>query len=209
MLKVGLTGNIAAGKSSVARVWKRLGASIIDADRLAREVVAPGTAGLAAIAAEWGPELLTPDGALDRAAMREIVFNDPDARRALESIIHPAVNRLRLREYAAAEARGARIMVADIPLLFEVGMEDDFDAIVLVDAPEAVRLERVVRDRGVDEVTARKMIAAQIPTAQKRARADRIIDNDKGPPELESRAAEVWGELSRWAEQGGHGNVDE
>ncbi|HET7274193.1 MAG TPA: dephospho-CoA kinase [Longimicrobiaceae bacterium] len=202
MLKVGLTGNIAAGKSSVARVWKRLGAGVIDADHLAREVVRPGSPALESIVDEWGPEILAADGTMDRAAMREIIFRDPIARRKLESIIHPAIEALRDREYRAAAARGATIIVADVPLLFEVGMEDQFDYVVLVDAPEPVRLARIIRDRGIDEDEARRMMGAQLPAHEKRARADRIIDNDRGPAELEARSAAVWKELSSHATGG-------
>lgn len=205
MLKIGLTGNIASGKSSVARVWQRLGARVIDADVLARRAVEPGSPALAAIVAEWGPDVLTPEGALDRAALRDIVFRDPSAKARLEAIVHPEVRRLRDAEYRAAEQRGEALVVADIPLLFEVGLEDEFDVIVLVDAPEAVRRERLVRDRGLDADEAQRMIQAQMPSHAKRARADVVIENTGTLAELEARAAEVWRELearSRAADRG-------
>ena len=151
MLKVGLTGNIAAGKSAVADVWRSMGATVVDADELARRAVEPGTPAHAAIAREWGTWVLEEGGALDRAALRQIVFADPDARARLEGIVHPAVAALRDEEYREARSRGEKLIVADIPLLFEVGMADEFDVVVLVDAPEEVRLARMVADRGLDE----------------------------------------------------------
>lgn len=199
MLKVGLTGNIAAGKSSVARVWRSLGATVIDADELARRAVDPGTPAFAAIAAAWGDQVVEPDGGLDRAALRHIVFADPEARERLESIVHPAVAALREEEYRDAVARGERVVVADIPLLFEVGMADEFDVIVLVDAPEETRLMRLVGDRGLDAEEARRMMAAQMPSELKRARADVVVENTGSFRELERRATEAWNELLRRA----------
>lgn len=203
MLRVGLTGNIAAGKSSVARVWRSRGATIIDADELSRRVVDPGTPAFAAIAAEWGERVVEPGGALDRAALRSIVFADPEARERLESIVHPAVAALREDEYRGAAERGERLVVADIPLLFEVGMADEFDVIVLVDAPEETRLMRLVGDRGLDPEEAGRMIAAQMPSELKRARADVVIENTGSLADLERRAGEVWDELLLRAGAGG------
>jgi dephospho-CoA kinase len=203
MLKVGLTGNIAAGKSSVARVWRALGATVIDADELARRVVDPGSPAFAAIAAEWGDQVVEPGGGLDRAALRHIVFSDPAARERLESIVHPAVAALREEEYADAVSRGERVVVADIPLLFEVGMADQFDVIVLVDAPEETRLARLVGDRGLDADEAARMVSAQMPATLKRARADVVIANVGSLADLERRAREVWEDLQRRAAGGG------
>jgi dephospho-CoA kinase len=200
MLKVGLTGNIAAGKSSVVRVWRGLGAAVVDADELARRAVEPGTPGLRAIVEAWGPEVLDPSGALDRGALRRIVFADPDARARLEGIVHPAVYALREEEYRCAAEGGAPLVVADIPLLFEVGMADEFDMVVLVDAPEEERLRRLVEDRGLDPEEARRMIAAQMPAELKRARADVVVENAGSLAELEARARGVWEELVRRAE---------
>ncbi len=197
VLKVGLTGNIAAGKSTVARVWQQLGGTLIDADRLAREVVEPGTPALREIVEAWGPGVLDPSGALDRAALRHVVFGDAEARTRLEGIVHPTIGTLREREYDRARERGERIVVADIPLLFEVALENEFDVVVLVDAPESVRQERLVRDRGLSHEDARRMIEAQLPSATKRDRADYIIDNIGTPAELRRRAVDVWGELQR------------
>ena len=199
MLKVGLTGNIAAGKSTVADVWRSLGATVVDADELSRRAVDPGTPAYSAIAAEWGERVMEPDGGLDRAALRAIVFADPAARERLEQIVHPAVAGLREELYREAEARGERIVVADIPLLFEVGLVDEFDVVVLVDAPEEVRLARLVGDRGLDPVEAQRMIAAQMSSALKRARADYVIENSGELPAVQLRATEIWEELERRA----------
>jgi dephospho-CoA kinase len=194
-MRVGLTGNIAAGKSSVAAVWRELGATVVDADHLARQAVEPGTPALARIAEAWGTWVLTDTGELDRGALRQIVFADPDARERLEAIVHPAVGALRDAAYRDAEARGEALVVADVPLLFEVGMVDEVDVVVLVDAPGEVRLMRLVGDRGLSADEAQRMIAAQMPAELKRARADIVIENTGSLPELEQRAAEVWQEL--------------
>jgi dephospho-CoA kinase len=199
MLKVGLTGNIAAGKSTVARIWRSLDATVVDADVLSRQAVEPGTPALARIAEEWGDEVVEAGGGLDRAALRRIVFADPSARERLEAIVHPAVAELREEAYRAAAERGERVVVADIPLLFEAGLVDDFDAVVLVDAPEEVRLARLVGDRAMDPEEARRMIAAQMPSELKRARADFVISNTGTLMELDRRSREVWTELLRRA----------
>jgi dephospho-CoA kinase len=203
MLKVGLTGNIAAGKSAVAGVWRSMGASVVDADELSRLAVEPGTPAHDAIAREWGPWVLEEGGTLDRAALRQIVFADPDARARLESIVHPAVAALRDEHFRQAQARGETIVVADIPLLFEVGMADEFDVVVLVDAPEEVRLARIVADRGLSEDEARRMIAAQMPSELKKARADVVIRNAGTLGDLQDAARDVWRQLERRASGGG------
>lgn len=203
MFRVGLTGNIASGKSTVARVWQRLGAPVIDADVLARRAVAPGSVGLRRIVETFGPGVLDEAGRLDRAALRDIVFRDPEARAKLEAIVHPEVGRLRREEEARLEAAGEKIVVHDIPLLFEAGLDEEFDAIVLVDAPERVRLERLMRDRGLTEDEARRMIDAQMPSSQKRDRADYVIENEGTLETLERAAEEVWRELRRRADSSG------
>jgi dephospho-CoA kinase len=197
VLLVGLTGNIASGKSTVAELLARRGATIIDADVLARRAVEPGSAALRAIADRWGPGVIAADGTLDRAALRRIVFERPEEREALNAIVHPEVARLRDEEVAAARARGDRVVICDIPLLFEAGLADGFDRIVLVDAPPAVRLQRLVRDRALGEEEAKRMIAAQMPAEPKRARADLIIENDGDRRALESRVDAVWATLER------------
>jgi dephospho-CoA kinase len=192
MIRLGLTGNIASGKSSVARLLAGHGARVVDADQLAREAVRPGTAALAAIAARFGADVLAPDGTLDRAALRRRVFGDPDALAALNAIVHPAVGRLRAERAAAAEADGVPVLVDEIPLLFEAGLADEFDAIVFVDAPEPVRLARLVRDRGLPEADARAMMTAQADVAPKRARATWIVENDGSRESLAARVDDVW-----------------
>jgi len=192
MLKVGLTGNIASGKSTVASLWREMGARVIDADELARRAVAPGTPGLARIRDHFGTAVIAADGTLDRDELRDRVFRSPGERAALEAIVHPEVAALRDEEYRRAEAAGERVVVADIPLLFEVGLQTEFDLVVLVDAPAALREERIVRDRGLEREEARRMIAAQMPSAGKRALADVVIDNDGSVEELREAAAAAW-----------------
>ena len=200
MLLVGLTGNIASGKSTVARRLVAHGATLVDADLLAREAVRPGTPGLARIVARWGEGVLAPDGVLDRGALRARVFADAAELEALNAIVHPEVGRLRDAAVAAARARGDAIVVCDIPLLFEKDLAGGFDAIVLVDAPRSVRLERLVRDRGLREPEAMAMLAAQMPAELKRARADHVIDNDGSLSALEARVDAVWDALQARAE---------
>jgi dephospho-CoA kinase len=183
---VGLAGNIAAGKSAVAARLAAHGVPVVDADRLAREAVAPGSPALAAIVARWGSSVRLPDGTLDRGALRRIVFADPTERRALDAIVHPEVARLRDAALAAHRAHGERLVVCDIPLLFEAGLEDTVDHIVLVDAPAVLRRERLLRDRGLAPEDADAMIAAQRPSAEKRGRSQDIIDNTGTRAELDA-----------------------
>ncbi|HEU4630770.1 MAG TPA: dephospho-CoA kinase [Gemmatimonadaceae bacterium] len=192
MRLIGLTGNIASGKSTVARLLAQHGATIIDADQLAREVVRPGTPALRRIVEQWGEEVLAPDDTLDRAALRGQVFADREQLERLNAIVHPEVERLRERRIEEARARGAPVVICDIPLLFEKHLAGRFDAIILVDAPRPLRLERLVRDRGLHETDAMNMIAAQMPAELKRARSDYIIDNTGTLADLERRVDEVW-----------------
>ena len=194
MYRVALTGNIASGKSAVAEEWRRLGACIIDADVLARRAVEPGSTGLARIAHVFGDDVIV-NGALDRAALGRLVFGDAARRRELEAIVHPEVERLRTQEEAVAAQRGESIVVHAIPLLFETGLDAQFDAVVLVDADENTRRERLVTNRGLTEQDARAMIAAQAPAGPKRAGADFIIDNNGTLDDLVRRAREVWREI--------------
>lgn len=202
MLNVALTGNIAAGKSTVTELFRRWGATIIDADQLTREVQGPGSPVLAQIIARFGRELLLDDGTLDRARLRDLVLANPGARRGLEAIVHPVVEAHRLARMEEARRRHDRIVVNDIPLLFEALDPGAFDAVVLVDAPEALRLERLIRDRGWTETEARRMLAAQAPVLPKRAwrggpgqDGPLIIDNDGDRTRLETRARQVWDTL--------------
>jgi dephospho-CoA kinase len=199
-LVVGLTGNIASGKSTVAQRLRALGATVIDADELARRAVDSGTPALQRIAERWGAEVISADGVLNRAALRRRVFHDHAELEELNRIVHPAVTRLRDEQVAQARARGERVIVCDIPLLFERRLADEFDRIVLVDAPRPLRLERLVRERGLHETEALDMITAQMPAELKRARADFVIDNTGSLEELDARVAELWAELTREAE---------
>jgi len=200
-LHLGLTGNIASGKSTVARQLAQLGATIIDADVLARAAVAPGTAGFDAVVETFGEGILNATGDIDRAALRQRVFRDVQAREALNAIVHPAVKRLRDAEVEAALARGDRLIISDVPLLFEVGLDHAFDGIILVDAPLAVRRERLIRDRGLSPADADAMIAAQWPSERKRAGATWVIDNDGSREQLHARVAALWDTLCTLAEQ--------
>ena len=201
MLSIALTGNVAAGKTRVAELFRRWGATVIDADQLVREIQTPGTPEFAAIVARFGPAVVASDGNLDRAALRERVFADPLARHALEAIVHPAVGRRREELLADARRQGVRVVVSDIPLLFETQDPAEFDAVVLVDAPEAVRLARLVGDRGLTPEEERRMIAAQWPVERKRAwrdpsgRGPLVIENDGDLAMLERRARAVWDAL--------------
>jgi len=195
MLNVALTGNIAAGKSTVVSWLRRWGATIIDADELAREAEAPGTEVLTAIVKRFGANVRLPDGALDRAALRSKVMGDDAALADLNAIVHPAVRRRRDELLAAAKARGDLLVVNDIPLLFEALDPAQFDAIVLVDAPQPVRRARLRALRGLSNEEADRMIAAQMDAERKRARSQYVIDNDGSLKELEAKARAVFKEL--------------
>lgn len=192
MLNIALTGNIASGKSTVAEVFRRWGAVIIDADQLVREVQAPGTPVLAAIARQFGKDILKPDGSLDRAQLRTRVLADPGALKELNAIVHPAVHRLRTRRVAEARAAGAEVVVTDIPLLFEAADPASFDAVILVDAPPDLRRQRLFERSGLPPHEADRLMAAQLPAELKRARATFVIDNDRDLAWLEQEAARVW-----------------
>jgi len=192
MLLVGLTGNIGSGKSTVAQMLSERGATIIDADVLARRAVELGTAAYDKIVARWGSSILSHDGQLDRAALRRVVFSDHQQLEELNAIVHPEVERLRSRLVDQARARGDQLVVCDIPLLFERHMTDSVDRVILVDANRALRLERLVKDRGLPETEGMDMIAAQMPAELKRARADFVIDNDGTLGQLERRVQDVW-----------------
>ena len=173
------------------------GATVIDADVLAREAVEPDTQALKDIVKRWGKEVLKNDGSLDRGALRQIVFADQSELDALNRIVHPGVTRLRDREVAIAKERGDQIVVQVIPLLFERNLVDEFDAIVLVDAPRPLRLERLVATRGLEETDAMNMIASQMPAELKRARADYCVENTGTLEDLERSVDALWSSLQR------------
>jgi len=190
VLMVGLTGGIGSGKSEVARRLAELGAVVIDSDRLAREVVEPGTEGLAEVVAAFGPEVLGPDGALDRPALGRRVFADEAARHRLEAIIHPRV-RARSAELIAAAPPDA-VVINDIPLLVESGIGAGFDLLVVVAASEPSRLHRLAQSRGMSAEEARSRMAAQATDEQRRAVADVVLDNDGSLEELRAAVDRLW-----------------
>lgn len=189
---VALTGNIAAGKSTVVAHFRKWGAGIIDADEVVRDLQRPGTEVHRRIVERFGAAIQTPAGDLDRPALRRLILSDTRARSDLNAIVHPAVRAQRDTLVAAARAAGARIIVADIPLLFEASDPAEYDAVVLVDAPEAMRLHRLVTMRGLPREDAERLIATQLPSDTKRKRSQFVIDNDGDRTQLERRARDVW-----------------
>ncbi|MCW2744610.1 MAG: dephospho-CoA kinase [Mycobacterium sp.] len=189
---IGLTGGIGAGKSAVAELLAAHGAVVVDADRVAREVVAPGTPGLAAVAEAFGPGVLAPDGSLDRPALGAIVFADPAVRRRLEAITHPLIGAETLRRIE--RAGDAPVIVHDVPLLVEAGLTHGYDDIVVVEAPREVRLERLA-GRGVARADAEARMASQATDAQRRAVATVVVDNAGDREALRRQVDALWG---RW-----------
>jgi dephospho-CoA kinase len=197
VLRVGLTGGIGSGKSEVARRLVAHGAVLIDADLVAREVVEPGTAGLAAVVAEFGDDVLLPDGSLDRERLGSIVFADAARRAALNAIVHPLVGE-RVRELSAVAPPGS-VVIYDVPLLTENNLAGAYDTVVVVDAPVKLQVARLVGARGLTEEAARARIAAQATREQRRAIADHVIDNSGTLDELSAQVDALWAELSRKA----------
>jgi dephospho-CoA kinase len=193
-MRVGLTGGVASGKSTVSAILRELGAVVVDADEIAREVVEAGTPGLDAVVAEFGSDILTEDGRIDRAKLGALVFADPSRRAALEGIVHPLV---RARAAAMeADAPAGVLVVHDIPLLVETGQQSGFDAVVVVDVPEELQVERAVRGRGWTEDEARSRVAAQAARSDRLAAATHVVDNSGTIEDLRRRVAEVFEELS-------------
>ncbi|WP_405016885.1 dephospho-CoA kinase [Kitasatospora sp. NBC_00070] len=195
MLRIGLTGGIGAGKSEVSRQLAALGALIVDSDLIAREVVAPGTDGLRAVVAEFGPTVLRADGSLDRPALGALVFADPERLAALNAIVHPLV---RARSAELEAAAGERdVVVHDVPLLAENGLAPLYDQVVVVDAGDEARIDRLVRLRGMTEAEARARMAAQADRETRLAIADLVIDNSGTLAELVPRVQELWDALRK------------
>jgi len=193
---VALTGGIATGKTHVRRLFERLGVPTIDADTLARDVVAPGTEGLAAIAARFGPGVIDARGALDRKALAAIVFADAEARRDLEAIVHPPVAAATDAWFSSLDPASHVLAVADIPLLFETGRDREFDATVVTACDPDTQLRRVMARDGIGEGEARQRIAAQLPTEDKTRRADHVIRTDGSYDETEAQVRAVLAALN-------------
>lgn len=192
MRTLALTGNIAAGKSTVVRLLREWGAVLFDADETVRALQQPGQPVFTAIVGHFGPGVLRTDGGLDRAALRRQILADPAARAALERIVHPAVQQRLQAAAAAAAASGIQLFVADIPLLYESDDPAAYDGVILVDAPERQRRQRLINHRGLALEEADRLIAAQMPAAEKRRRATWIIDNDRDRDTLVARTLAVW-----------------
>jgi dephospho-CoA kinase len=201
MLLVGLTGGIGTGKSTMARMLEKRGAVVFDADVLAREAVAPGTPGFDQVVERFGPNVLAPGGGLDREALASIVFSDPAARRDLEGIVHPEVRRM-FAEGCEEYRDSDRVVVFSAPLLIETGMHTAFDRLIVVSAPVATQIERLMRDRGMAERDVQARIAAQLPLEAKAEVADILVDNEGTLEDLERRVERVWRDLDDQARAG-------
>ncbi len=195
MKVIGLTGGVGSGKSTVAEMLRELGATVIDADQAAHEVYAPGTPGFESVVAEFGREFVR-DGAIDRQKLGALVFNDEEARRRLNAIVHPLVREWMAARTAEALERGDEIVIQDVPLLFENGLEGLFSSVLLVYAPDDIQLERLVRSRGVPRERALAIIAAQLPIDEKRRRAHHIVDNSGTVEQTRNQVEEVWAQMS-------------
>ena len=195
-MKVGLTGGVASGKSTVSAILRELGAVVIDSDQIAREVVAKGTPGLAQIVAEFGADMLTSEGELDRPKMAALVFNDEDALRRLEAITHPLINEVGRAREEAAQASGA-LIVNDMPLIAEMGIAGLFDAVIVVDVPVEEAVRRMVEDRGWSVEDAEARIAAQATREERRAIATYVVDNSGSVEELRRQVEAIYAELTR------------
>jgi dephospho-CoA kinase len=193
---VGLTGGIGTGKSTVSAMLRELGATVIDADEATRAVQARSTEGLRRLVEEFGPDILTPEGDLDRPRLAAIAFKDPDARRRLNAIVHPLVRAWMAERQQEAMERGDPLVVLDIPLLYEARGDGAFETVVLVYAPEELQVRRLVEQRGMTEEEVRDRIAAQMPIEEKRRRAQHVIDNTGTREELRARVEQVWRELT-------------
>jgi dephospho-CoA kinase len=195
MKLIGLTGGVGSGKTTVAGILRDLGAEVVDADEAAHAAYSPGTPGFDAVAREFGPEFVR-DGRIDRERLGRLVFEDADARRRLNAIVHPMVRDWMAERTAEAVGRGAEVVVHDVPLLYENGLDGLFSSIVLVYAPEEVQVERLVKGRGFTEERARAVIAAQMPIEEKRRRAHHVIDNSGTPEQTRRQVEEMWAQIT-------------
>lgn len=195
MKLIGLTGGVGSGKSTVAGMLLELGALLIDADQATHEVYAPGTPGFDAVVREFGPEFVR-DGAIDRRLLGGLIFADEEARQRLNAIVHPLVRDWMAERTREAFERGAEIVVQDVPLLYESGLEGLFSSVLLVWAPPETQLERLVRGRGLPAGRAQAMIAAQMPIDEKRRRSHHVIDNSGSVEETRKQVEEVWAQMS-------------
>ncbi len=190
---IGLTGNIGSGKSSVARMLKQMGAKVIDTDQVAREVVAPGTRGLKRIIEQFGPEMLNPDGTLNRSRMAQLVFSNPGALARLNAIVHPEIKDIVFRAVADYRTnKYAPLLVIEAPLLIETGMHKDMDEVWLVTINPQAQLTRIMQRDGISAEQARRRISAQMPQEEKKAYAHRIIDNSGPPEETLHQVRQIW-----------------
>lgn len=195
MKLIGLTGGVGSGKSTVAEMFRELGAEVLDADEAAHAAYEPGSPGFDAVVREFGPGYVR-DGRIDRKQLGQLVFNDPDARERLNAIVHPLVREWMVRRTSEAAERDVAILIQDVPLLFENGLEHLFNSIVLVYAPEELQLERLVEGRGLDADRARAMIAAQMPIEKKRELAHHVIDNGGTVEQTRAQVEEIWAQMS-------------
>ena len=196
MKLIGLTGGAGSGKSTVSEMFRELGAAVVDADAATHALYEPGSLGFDLIEGEFGPEYVR-DGRIDRARLGELVFNDSDARQRLNAIVHPLVREWMAARTAEALVHGATVVVQDVPLLFESGLDHLYSDVVLVYVPEHVQLQRLVEGRGLSEERARAMIAAQMPIDEKRQRAKHVVDNSGSRDETREQVERIWPQISR------------
>ena len=196
MKLIGLTGGAGSGKSTVSEMFRELGAAVVDADAATHALYEPGSLGFDLIEGEFGPEYVR-DGRIDRARLGELVFNDSDARQRLNAIVHPLVREWMAARTAEALIHGATVVVQDVPLLFESGLDHLYADVVLVYVPEHVQLQRLVEGRGLSEERARAMIAAQMPIDEKRQRAKHVVDNSGSRDETREQVERIWPQISR------------
>lgn len=198
MIKIGLTGGLASGKSLVARVFKSLGCALIDTDAIARDVVVPGTEGWQAVVKEFGQQILTENNTLDRPKLAGIIFTDAGRRQILNSILHPFIIssvRQQIAEIGAREPDA--LVVVDVPLLIECGLQDDFDEVIVVWTPREAQIKRLMERDGLPEAEARQRLAAQLPLDQKRAYATFVVKNDADQKKTEAQVRRIFSDLKR------------